>query len=163
MVDSSIKTASLSWRWNNVVNHSFSHFVCSVVNNVGCCIVWCGTVQCTFSCSLLRRISPYTLFYYDIWGKYTLSKNAIGWYTAYTHPRIPPIHPWMLAAVVSASLTSQTEPASGSQPSVPASALVVVQLLADPASSRILSGGFCPGGILSGGDFVWLPSKICLL
>jgi len=27
--------------------------------------VWCGTGQCTYSCSLLRRISPYTLFYYD--------------------------------------------------------------------------------------------------
>ena len=27
--------------------------------------VRCGTVQCTFSCSLLRRISPYSLFYYE--------------------------------------------------------------------------------------------------
>jgi len=50
--------------------------------------VWCGTVQCTFSCSLLRRISPYNLFYYDKWGNYTLSINTRGWYTAYTRVRL---------------------------------------------------------------------------
>jgi len=50
-------------------------------------VVWCGTVQCTFSCSLLRRISPYTLFYYDKSGNYTLSRNTRGWYAAYT--RVP--------------------------------------------------------------------------
>jgi len=53
--------------------------------------VWCGTVQCTFFCSLLRRISPYTLLYYDKRGNYTLSKNTKGWYTAYT--RVRPIYP----------------------------------------------------------------------
>jgi len=37
-------------------------------------------VQFTFSGSLLRRTSLYTLFYYDKCGKYMLSKN-----TAYTH------------------------------------------------------------------------------
>ena len=37
-------------------------------------------------------VSPYTLFYYDKWGKYKLSKNPRGWYTAYTrlYPQYTP-------------------------------------------------------------------------
>ena len=49
--------------------------------------VWCGTVQCTFSCSLLRRISPYTLFYYDN-EVIIRCQNTRGWFTAYT-----PVYP----------------------------------------------------------------------
>jgi len=59
--------------------------------------VWCGTVQCTFSCSLLRRISPYNLFYYDKWWcNYTLSKTPeVGIWRipayAYIYPQYTPL------------------------------------------------------------------------
>jgi len=41
-----------------------------------------------FTVKAYGPISPYTLFYYDKWGYYTLSKNTRGWYTAYTRVRL---------------------------------------------------------------------------
>jgi len=52
------------------------------------------SAQCTFSCSLLRHISMYTLFYYDKWGNYTLSKTPeVGIRRIPAYAYIPPIHP----------------------------------------------------------------------